>query len=51
MYLFGGLRAEAGAGVKARKMAGIGLEVLLPLVGALPALQRVRGSAIWLDWV
>ena len=44
VYLPGGPRAEAGAG--ARETAGVGLGVPLSLVGAPPALRRVRGPAI-----
>ena len=51
MYLPGGLEAEVRAGVKAQKTAGVGLGVPLSLIGALPALRRVRNLVIWLDWV
>ena len=52
VYLPGGPRAKAGAEVGAREMAGVGLGVPLSLVGALPALRRMRGPAIHLaEWV
>ena len=46
MYLPGGPGAEAGVRVGARETAGVGTRVPLSLVGAPPALRRVRGPAI-----